>query len=274
MFAAMLMDLTKCIACRGCQVACKAYHDLPATATKGRGTYENPTKLSADTWTRITFTELEAEEGPVWTFAKRNCMHCQEPACQAACMVGALHKTDDGPVIYDASRCIGCRYCMLACPFRAPRFQWLEPVPYIRKCDMCADLVATGGQPACASACPTGAILFGDRDELIDLAGERMKTNPGHYVDHIYGQYEVGGTSMLYLSSVPFAELGFPELGEEPISRYSEAAMATVPGTLAGVAAAMGGIYWIIRRREKLKDEERESAPHGGDRDREANHED
>jgi formate dehydrogenase iron-sulfur subunit len=252
MAKSMLIDLSKCIGCRACQAACKQWNDLPAETTHNWGSYENPPRRSAKTWTTVTFNEVTEGDKLAWVFAKRQCMHCEEPACAAACIVGALRKTSEGPVVYDDYKCIGCRYCTLACPFGVPTFEWDTPVPYIRKCRMCVDRLAEGLEPACAKACPTGAITFGERDELLQEARSRTQAHPDMYVDHIYGEKEVGGTSMLYISHVPFEELGFPTLGSEPIPRYSDVAMAAVPPAIVLVSAAMAGVYWITKRREQM----------------------
>jgi formate dehydrogenase iron-sulfur subunit len=144
---------------------------------------------------------------------------------------------------------------MMACPFGVPTFEWDEPVPYIRKCTMCADRLAQGMEPACAKACPTGAIQFGERDKLIVEGRKRILASPAEYVDHIYGEKEVGGTGQMYLSPVAFEKLGFPTLGEEPIPRYADVAMLAVPPAIVGVSAIMAGTYWFIRRRERLMQE-------------------
>ena len=248
----LLTDLSRCIGCRSCQVACKQWNGLAAEVTHQCGTYENPPRFSAKTYCYVQVRELQEGDRLVWNFAKRQCMHCEHPACAAACIVGALHKTAEGPVIYDDYKCIGCRYCTLACPFGVPTFDWDKTVPYIRKCQMCSDRMSVGMIPACAKACPSGAITYGERDELLQLARQRIQAYPDRYVDHIYGEKEVGGTSMLYISNVPFKDLGFPELGSEPIPCYAEVAMAAVPPAVVGVSAIMAGIYWIIRRRNKL----------------------
>jgi formate dehydrogenase iron-sulfur subunit len=248
----LLIDLARCTGCRSCQVACKQWNGLQAEVTHQTGTYENPPRFSSRTWSYVQVRELEQDGKYVWSFAKRQCMHCQEPACAAACIVGALHKTAEGPVVYDDYKCIGCRYCTLACPFGVPTFDWDKQVPYIHKCQMCSDRMAVGMAPACSKACPSRAITYGQRDELLQLARSRIKTHPNRYVDHIYGEKEVGGTSMLYISNAPFDQLGFPELGPEPVPRYAEVAMAAVPPTVVAVSAAMAGIYWIIRRRDKM----------------------
>ena len=252
MAKAMLMDLTRCIGCRACQAACKQCYDLPAEITYNWGSYENPPRRSAKTWTTITFNEVTDGDEFYWVFAKRQCMHCEEPACEAACIVGALRKTPDGPVVYDDYKCIGCRYCTLACPFGVPTLEWDKPVPYIRKCPFCSTRQAEGMEPGCSKTCPTEAIIYGERDELLQEARSRIQAHPDKYIDHIYGEKEVGGTSMLYISHVSFDKLGFPTLESEPIPRYSDVAMAAVPPTILVVSAAMAGVYWIARRREKM----------------------
>src|SRR4030042_1560220 len=174
MSKAVLHDATKCIGCRACQVACKQWNDLPGDETTNRGTYENPPQLNAHTFTKIRFNELENDGKFYWVFTKLQCMHCEHPACAEACLVGALRKTEDGPVIYDDRRCIGCRYCMVACPFSIPCFEWDKPTPWIRKCVFCADRLSAGWEPACVKTCPTGALRFGEREELIVEAREVM----------------------------------------------------------------------------------------------------
>jgi len=253
---AVLYDANKCIGCRACQVACKQWNELPAEETTNRGTLENPPQLSARTFTKLRFREVEHDGEFRWVFAKIQCMHCEDPACVAACLVGALQKTKDGPVIYDDRRCIGCRYCMMACPFGVPTFEWDKPLPWIRKCTFCADRQAAGLEPACVSTCPTGALKFGEREELIAEARERIAAHPDKYVDHIYGEREVGGTSWLYLSPVPFEKLGFPNLKYEAVTINPERAMSAIPPALVAVAALMSGIYWLTKRRNRLSEME------------------
>lgn len=260
MTLAVLFDANRCIGCRGCQVACKQWNEndeaIPTVEngvqSRNWGSYENPPRLSASTWTRIRFTELEYNGKFNWIFTKLQCMHCEHPACVAACPVGALQKTAEGPVIYDDNKCFGCRYCMVACPFGIPTFEWDDPLPWIRKCTFCTDRMNEGLEPACVKTCPTNALELGEREELIQEARKRIEKTPEKYVDHIYGENEVGGTSWLYLSPVPFKELGFPELGPEPVTVDTERAMGAVPPVLLGVAATMAGIYWISKRRNKM----------------------
>lgn len=248
----VLYDATKCIGCRACQVACKQWNELPAEKTTNSGTYENPPRMTAYTFTKINFTELEHNGKFQWVFNKQQCMHCQEPGCAEACIVGALVKTEAGPVTYDEGKCIGCRYCMVACPFGIPNFEWDKPLPWIRKCTFCADRQGAGLKPACVTTCPTGALKFGERDELIAEAQRCIAEHPDRYVNHIYGVQEVGGTSWLYLSPVPFEEIGFPTLPSAPVTINAERAMAAVPPVLVGVAAAMAGIYWLVQRQQKI----------------------
>lgn len=254
MTKAMLMDLTECIGCRACQAACKQWNGLPAEKTHNSGSYENPPRRSARTWTTVSFNEVTEADRFYWVFAKRQCMHCEYPACASACIVGALHKSADGPVVYDSHKCIGCRYCMLACPFGVPTFEWDKPVPYIRKCTMCKNRLTEGKAPVCATVCPTKAIVFGERAGLLGEARSRIRKRPARYVDHIYGEKEAGGTSELYLSPVSFSKLGFPTLGPERTSRYADVAMLAVPPTVVTVGAAIGGIYFFLKRRERLMD--------------------
>lgn len=234
---AILIDLTQCVGCHFCEAACQANKGLPAD-----------TQLVT-----LRFNEFTGEDGAFdQGMGRKQCMHCVKPACASACTVGALRKTADGPVVYDAARCIGCRYCMYACPFQVPTFQWDRTLGLINKCDMCADRIAAGEQPACAAACPTGAILFGERDALLEEARQRIVKAPDRYVHYIYGEREAGGTSVLYLSDTPFAELGFPEVGYESPAHANEEVMHATPTVAAGMMLALTGIYWTVKRRNEL----------------------
>ena len=255
---AVLVDLNRCMGCRACQVACKAWNDNPGEVTLCLGCYDNPPYLSGDTWSLIRFSEVEdASERLHWVFAKWQCMHCEHPACVSACPVSALEKLEDGPVVYHANKCIGCRYCMMACPFQVPKVTWEDRLPLIRKCTFCADRQSEDMEPACVKACPTDALMFGERDALIAEARARIAAGPERYVDHIYGEAEAGGTSWLYLSPVPFEQLGFPAVGTEPAPALSDAvAVYGTPSMLVGVAALLGGIYWVTKRRAEVQREE------------------
>ena len=256
MTVAMLFDASKCTGCRGCQVACKQWNDLPGEVTHNTGSYQNPQRLSADTWLLMEFHEVETGDGLKWGFRRRACMHCLEPACVSACPVGALQKTEEGPVVWHGDRCIGCRYCMLACPFDVPTFTWdrgLLEGALIRKCQFCVDRLGSGLEPACAKTCPTGALLFGERGDLIAEAHARIDAEPAKYVPHVYGEEEVGGTSILYLSHVPFEELGLLPLGNEPVQKRSEDLMTkATPSVLVGMLVGLGGLYWVVKRRNRM----------------------
>jgi len=242
---AMLYDATKCVGCRACEAACKECNHLPPEP-------EPPSDLTASTWTLIK----QYREGSVESFRKYQCMHCEHPACVSVCPVQALHKLEKGPVVYDSKKCIGCRYCMAACPFYIPRIDWDKTLPVIAKCTFCADRVVGGGMPACAEACPVGALTFGTRKEVLEEARSRIEQHPDRYINHIYGETEAGGTSWLYISSVPFEKLGFPKLDSEPVPQLSESvAIYGTPSMLAGVAALLGGIYWVTRRRAEQMDQ-------------------
>ncbi len=284
-----LVDTTKCVGCRACQTACKQWKDLPAERTelnRRTGNFQNPTTLSARTLTVVQYHELEDDRAPGglrYLFAKRQCMHCEEPACVAACPVTAIHKTAEGAVAYDESKCIGCRYCMWACPWGVPTAEWDSLAPRIHKCDMCHErlrlsppselngqplpaeeagrLAALSSLPACVKTCPAGALQFGEREALLAEAKERIRKNPGKYVDHVYGEREAGGTNVLYLSPVPFAKLGFPEVGTEPYPRYSKVALGAVPPAVVGVGAVLGGAYALQKRKAEVAKEAALAAP-------------
>lgn len=265
MTEAVLHDATKCIGCRACEVACKQWNKLPAT-TINLPFYE--TQLSAYIWTRIRPAELENDGKFPRVFTKLQCMHCEHPACVAACPIGALKKSPDGPVTYDDSICFGCRYCLVACPFGIPTFEWDKPIPWVRKCTFCVDRLSVDLEPACVSICPTAALKFGQREELLAEAKRRIIAAPSKYVNHIYGEKEVGGTSWLYLSPVPFEKLylspvlfeklGLPNFGSEPVTVNVERAMGTIPAVLVAVGAVMTGIYWLFQRRQKMEQKEAE----------------
>jgi len=246
---ALLIDITKCIGCQQCAVACKTGH-------KQAGDPE-PT-LSA---TAFTTVEPRGDK-----FVRRMCLHCDDPSCASVCPVGAITKTVQGAVRYDGAKCIGCRYCMIACPFSVPKYEWSKLAPYVTKCDMCAERVLAGQQTLCAEACPTGATFFGNRDDLLMEAHKRIVENPGTYVPRIYGEKEVGGTSVLYISDVPFEKLGFiePPLNQ-PMPTLSAAALGEVPTVVTIGGSLLAGLYWFTQRRRQValaqvaeQDEEKE----------------
>ena len=254
----ILTDVTRCIGCEECVAACKK-----ANAT---GEDDAPWKwqggaaeLSSTRWTTIARTQGR--------FVRVHCRHCLEPACAAACPVGALHVTPEGAVTYDADVCMGCRYCMVACPFRLTRYEWDSAAPRVRKCVLCHDAVASGRlvEPACTAACPTHATIFGERDGLLAEARRRIRSGPGRYIPHIWGEHEVGGTSVLYISDVDLQAAAWPAaLPRQAVPELATKVLGTVPATFLTVGAAMAGIHWVVRRRDKRAAEAAETTASGG----------
>ena len=244
-YAAMLYDATICVGCNACTNACRQFNNT-TPEPDDRQVYDAPKELSADTWTMIQLYEGENE----YSFVKRQCMHCVDPGCVSGCPVHALQKTEAGPVTYDKSRCIGCRYCMYTCPFHIPRFEWDKArFPVIAKCNLCADRLKDGSPTACAERCPTGALIFGKRGELIAKAEQRISDDPARYVDHVYGKDDAGGTSVMYLSGVDFKNLGLEDLGTRPIPEISEGtANIILPGVLIGGPILLGLVRMTAKR--------------------------
>ena len=199
MIKTMLIDNSLCMGCRGCQGACKQWNQLPAEKTEFVGTYENPPRFSANTWTKVAFREFEEEGKESWVFTKLGCMHCVDAACEKACPAAAISHNEFGSVVVDEKKCIACNYCVANCTFNVMGFDRVDNVA--RKCTFCSDRVAAGELPACAKACPTGAITYGDRPELMSLASSRVRElrANGFPKAEIYGADEVGGTMMLYV---------------------------------------------------------------------------
>jgi len=247
----MLYDASLCVGCRACQTACKRRSGLPPE-TDPQNLYEMPRELSADTWTVIQL--YQGEEGR--SFIKHQCMHCINPACVSVCPVGALIKTEEGPVIYRDKRCFGCRYCMAACPFYIPKAQWDKPLPLIQKCDFCADRLEEGKMPACAEACPTGAILFGKRKDTLAVAKARLKEDP-EYIQHVYGENEAAGTSMLYIAKVPFEKLGLRDVPDKNYPEISKPYLSAVPGVI-GVMVTFCTVAYFYTHRKKNPPVEKE----------------
>jgi formate dehydrogenase iron-sulfur subunit len=232
-----LIDASRCIDCRACLVACSVENNVPMEHTR---IWINETGIRGE------YPDLERHSAPF------HCMHCLDPSCVSACTVGALQQNEDGIVIYDNDRCIGCRYCMYACPFEVPNFEWEQRLALIVKCDLCVNRLAEGGQPACAATCPTQAIQFGTREEMLSLAHALIESHPDRYLDHVYGEHENGGTSTFYISPVPFEELGFPVTEqEESPAHFNRLVTHGTPTVAAGVAIGMTAIYLAIERQIK-----------------------
>jgi len=246
----MLYDATKCIGCKTCVVACHEANDLPPD-TRRDPRYDAP--LDLNDYTKNIIKLYRAEDGETTSFIKAQCMHCVDPACAAACMIGALQKREHGIVTWDPNRCIGCRYCQVACPYNVPKFEWDSATPKIVKCELCNHLLADGGQPACCRVCPTHAVIFGSGEELLAEAKRRIAEHPDRYEPKVYGEHDGGGTQVLYLSKkgIPFEKLGLPALSEEPVPERARTIQhsiyqgAIAPTVLYGLVLA--GV-WRSRR--------------------------
>jgi len=245
----ILTDVTKCIGCEECVAACKRINGLPAEDPAPRPG-DAAGDLSATRWTSVV-------RKPGNNFVRRQCRHCLEPACVSVCPVGALQKTREGPVVYDKSICMGCRYCMLGCPFGIPRYQWSSASPAVQKCTLCYPHLISGkiDKPACVTACPEQATIFGPRDEMLAEARRRLTAEPGRYLPKIWGESEAGGTSVLLISDIPLDFLAWNKgenLGHEPLPEMTWRALKAVPFEFAGMGVLMSAFYWIIERRRKV----------------------
>jgi formate dehydrogenase iron-sulfur subunit len=236
MSVGLLFDSTRCIGCGACSAACKEANGLPLPIEE---------QTTAYTWTVV--------ENVGGVNVRRLCFHCDQPTCVSVCPVAALQKTPEGPVVYDADRCIGCRYCIMACPFGVPKYQWDRPIPVVGKCILCAGRVAQGLPTACAAVCPTGATLFGERDALLHQARARIAAGPDTYVDHVYGVTEAGGTSLLVLSGVPFEKLGMKtDVPRQPLPLLTWQVLSKIPSFVGVWATFLFGVHWITKRREEV----------------------
>jgi formate dehydrogenase iron-sulfur subunit len=201
-FSGVLYDSTHCAGCQTCESSCAEANGLPAPVD----TPQAGVLRKTDTTRRTVINSYNTSKGEV--YIKKQCMHCNEPACTAACLTQAMYKTKEGAIIWRGDKCMGCRYCMVSCPFDVPKFEYYSANPKIEKCNMCYTRLKEGKIPACVENCPAEALVFGTRRELIKEARKRINENPEQYVDQIYGEHEVGGTGFLYLSGVPFDEVG------------------------------------------------------------------
>ncbi len=245
--AAMLVDTTRCAGCRACEAACAEVNGLPApVASPAAGT-----RVTDTSHFTVVSRYLPSPDGAPH-FVKRQCNHCLEPGCASACPVKAIEKTPEGPVVYHRDRCMGCRYCMMACPFEIPKYEYEKAVPYVRKCEFCAERQARGLAPACASVCPSGALTFGPREDLIEEARTRIYQHPDRYVHHVYGEHEVGGLSWLYLSDVLFDRIGLQtDLGKHGFAELTQASLAAVPFVITLWPPFLMALYTFAKRREE-----------------------
>lgn len=252
----MLYDATKCVGCKACMSACKRVNSDYGALSYEQAAFDPdklwdaPQDLTGSTRTLI---KLFKETPKEWSYVKYSCMHCQKPSCVSVCPVAAMVKDKiTGIVDYKKDACIGCRYCQIACAFNIPKFQWEKAIPQIVKCDLCKNtFLKSHGNSACADACPTGAILFGKRKELLTEAKKRLADHPKQYVNHIYGEYELGGTNHLYLAALPVKKLGLPELKREAPAEFSEKIQHTIYKGFIAPVALYGTLCFIAIRNMK-----------------------
>jgi len=252
MSKAVLVDLRRCIGCRACQVACKRWNDREATTTElnsdNKLEWTNPPGLSPQTYTYVKFIKTGSQDSLNWTFAKIQCNHCIDPHCVTACPTTALVKTEEGPVIYRKELCIGCGYCINACPFGVPQFD--EDNKIIEKCTFCAERLKENLEPACVQACPTDTLMLMSLEEAQRKATEAE--NNGYYT---YGLHEVGGTSWIYISDVPFSELEFPTHTSSSPSAHQTGILTK----FAGIGILGGALFATMKIYSQRKQEVSES---------------
>jgi formate dehydrogenase iron-sulfur subunit len=263
-FNAMLVDATLCVGCRACEAACNEANQLPPPAAgfESDAVFEKRRDTGPDVFTVVNRVPNAAKpDEPI--FVRKQCMHCNQPACATACLTRALEKTKEGPVIYNKDRCMGCRYCMIACPFDIPKYQYSSNSPYVRKCSFCAGRQKQGLKPACAEACPTGATLFGKKSELLEIARTRIYMQPDRYIHHVYGEHEAGGTGWLYLlpaSAEKLNALGLPaDLGTTPYPELTAGFLYAVPLVFVLWPSLLFGLNHIVKSNHK----DEEGTSHG-----------
>jgi|SRR6266511_2385225 len=253
----LLVDVVRCVGCRACVTKCKEANGKPADVKLAAGAaYDAPVDLNAQTLTVIRRWAGEKEAG----FMKAQCMHCVHPACASVCMLKALHKGEHGVVEYDVEKCVGCRYCQIACPYNVPKFEWAKAAPRIVKCELCRHRYKDGKGPACAEVCPRDAVTFGKRGELLAEARQRMAQRPDAYQPRIFGETDGGGTNVLYLSPVAFQTIGLPVLGTDPAPALSETIQHGIYQGFAAPLALLGAlsfVTWKNGRTPPSKEEQR-----------------
>jgi len=243
----LLFDAALCIGCGNCYKACKVQNKLPET---------NKDFLK-DHLSNNTYTVVE-EYGD--SYSRKMCMHCLEPACVSVCPVGAFEKSKLGPVLYDAEKCIGCRYCMQACPHQIPRYEWESISPRVRKCIFCHERLKRGELTACAEACPVQATICGNLSNIINEAKRRIKENPDKYYPHIYGLEEAGGSNVLIISPVPFEQLGYSsKVPKQSMPTFTMQAMEKIPSVVSVGGIFLTGMYWLTKRKNQITKEEKQS---------------
>jgi formate dehydrogenase iron-sulfur subunit len=263
----VLYDLSLCVGCRSCEKACNVENKLPEPKVPfdDKSVFEETRRPTVAAYTVVNRFPNPKDPGKP-LYRKVQCNHCNEPACATACPVHAYTKTPEGPVVYNENLCFGCRYCMVACPYYVPAYDYNSALePKISKCTMCAPRVKKGLPTACSEACPTGALTFGKREELIKLAQEKIRKNPDKYVDHIFGEHEAGGASWLYISGVPFEHYGFPtHIQKAPLIENTKGFLASVPLVFTIWPALFGMLY--VASHQRIASGEKKDQENGGEK--------
>jgi Fe-S-cluster-containing dehydrogenase component len=244
----LLYDATLCIGCKACVVACADANGRQRDTAWSDGKWQAPLDLNENTKNIIKLYDDGVEQ----SFVKQQCMHCIDPACANACMLGSLKKREFGIVTYDPSLCVGCRYCQMACPYNIPKFEWSNATtPKIVKCELCSHRIAKGLEPACTEVCPKHAVIFGKRADLLAEAHRRLEKSPSRYVPSVYGETEAGGTQVLYLSHVPFDKLGLPSYGPESVPATQRGLQHGIYQGFAAPIALFGVLAAVLMKNRK-----------------------
>lgn len=276
----MLFDSTLCIGCKACVAKCKEVNGMPPEIDGDEVQWDSAHDLSGETLNVIKVYsdgtgEVKDSEVNGFCFEKRSCMHCVDPGCVSVCPCTAMrHDPVTGIVTHHPEVCIGCRNCMVGCPYNVPQFEYNKLFGQIRKCEMCnqagVERIDKGQMTGCAEACPTGATLFGTRKELLMEAKRRIELKPGEiydyprgdlgkpgdthekevpvYKQHVWGEKEAGGTNVMHISSVSFDKLGMPPLEERSAASVAETVQHTLYSYLALPALALAGLTYVVRR--------------------------
>lgn len=251
-FNAILVDTTMCAGCRSCEMACAEYHEFPKPDLDDEKVFSIQRKTSIEQFTLVNRYQSEESE----SFIKNQCMHCNQPACASACLTNAMYKTKEGAVVWRSDKCMGCRFCMISCPFDIPKFEYESNNPKILKCNMCYERTSKGELPTCVEACPAEAIIFGTRREMLEEARKRIYKNPDDYIHHVYGEDEAGGTGILYLANVPFEKLGLEtDVGNTVYPELTTDFLYSVPVIETLLPALLVGISFAAKRKNAIEGE-------------------